>query len=98
MYSRHKNQPLFQKNIAEVGSLTKAAMGDSGEQGTGAPPSTVGGTQPVTGGPQTSGGTPSTTTGVSSSTAAIPSTLVGPPHATIGKTESQGTVTSEVRI
>jgi len=70
-------------------------MGDSGEQGTGAPPSSVGGTQPVTGGPQTSGGTPSTTTGVPSSTAATPSTLVGPPHATIGKTESQGTVTSE---
>ena len=74
-------------------------MGDSGEQGNAGPPSSVGGTQPATGGPQVSAGATLTSSGVLSSVAVAvaPSTLVGSaPHATIGKTESQGTVAAEV--
>ena len=74
-------------------------MGDSGEQGNVGPPSSVGGTQPATGGPQVSAGATLTSSGVLSSVAAAvaPSTLVGSAlHATIGKTESQGTVAAEV--
>ena len=75
------------------------AMGDSGEQGIAGPPSSIGGTQPVTGGTQVSAGATLTTSGVLGSVvvAVAPSTLVGSaPHATIGKTDSQGIVTAEV--
>ena len=77
-------------------TIAALAMGDSGEQGI---PSSVGVTQTATGGPQVSAGATLTTAGVQNSiaVAVAPSTLVGPPpHATIGKTESQGTVTAEV--